>query len=339
MKIFLPFAITGIGGTATFAKKFQEGMQRRGHEVFFEPQPDYDVLFLIVQAPFKYLIDAKRRGKPIVQRLDGMWYWSVVKWKYPLYNLKAKIIRHIFADFTIYQSEYSKYCAKRFLGKKHQDPSVTIYNGTDLNVFGSQGPTKEHLQDNPQQKLFFTASAFRRKDQIVPIFQILENYRKKYGSNFKLLVAGTFSGEATQIPHTYQGFKEIVFLGKIENKDLPLYERAVDVFLFTHLNPPCPNNIIEALACGLPVCGVADGAMPEIITGGLNGELTPTDGNAFWRQRHYNKELFADNIQKILSHKNVYSINARGVAESRFSLDTMIENYIDALNQLNVKKL
>ncbi len=331
MKIFLPFEIRGIGGTSTFAKKFQEGMQKHGHEVFFRYQKNYDVLFLVVQAPFKYLIEAKRRNIPIIQRLDGTYYWSVSGWKFPLYNLKAAIIRHSFADFTLYQSEYSKYCAKKFLGKKHLDPSVIIYNGTDLDLFSPKGETI-NLRDTPDQKIFFTASAFRREDQIIPLFHALKAYREKYGSNFKFLIAGTFSGKVSDIPKRYQDFREAIFLGKIENADLPKYERSADVFLFTHLNPPCPNNVIEALACGLPICGVADGSMSELITPGKNGELASAKGSAFWKERIYDPVAFADNIQKILDHREVYSENARLSAEKNFSLNAMIADYEKALS-------
>src|SRR5215204_1312230 len=110
MKIFLPFQVKDIGGPSTFAKKFQLGMEELGHTVVYDYCNDYDVLFLIVQCPLKYLIDAKRRGKKIVQRLDGTYYWTVSGWKFPLLNAKATYIRHLFTDFTVYQSDFSHAC-------------------------------------------------------------------------------------------------------------------------------------------------------------------------------------------------------------------------------------
>lgn len=335
MRIFLPFTIQGIGGTATFAIKFKQGMEAYGHTVFFEEPEEYDVLFLIVQAPFKYLIDAKRRGKKIVQRLDGTYYWSVASWKFPLFNLKAAIIRHFFTDFTIYQSEYSKYCAEKFLGKKRHDPSVLIYNGVDLNLFSPDGPKKD-LRDNPNQQIFFTASAFRREDQITPILKALEIYSKKYTDNFLFLVAGTFSPALRSIPEQWSHCKNVRFLGKIENSKLPDYERVADVFLFTHLNPPCPNNVIEAMACGLPVCGVEDGAMREIVATEKNGLLIPVSGDAFWNMRHLNTESFADNLHTIVMNKESFSTESRRIAKERLSLETMLEHYSQTLEKLIV---
>lgn len=63
MKIFVPYPVKDIGGTSIFARKFQKGMEERGHEVFFEYRPDYDYIFAIVVCYPKYLIQAKLKGK------------------------------------------------------------------------------------------------------------------------------------------------------------------------------------------------------------------------------------------------------------------------------------
>lgn len=325
MKIFIPFARKDIGGTSIFATKFKVGMEKLGHEVFFEYREDYDILFLIVQAPFRYLFDAKRRGKKIVQRLDGTYYWSVASWKFPLYNLKAALIRHLFTDLTIYQSRYSKYCAEKFLGRKNLDLSAIIYNGVDTHNFSPKGEILS-LRSHPKQKVFFTASDFRRRDQIIPILEALIHYQKTYGDDFVFLVAGTFSREARTVPEEWAHFKNVSFLGKIPNSDLPKYERGADAFLITHLNPPCPNNVLEALACGLPICGVADGAMPELVDSGETGFLIQTEGDAFWQPRVIDPKAFSDALHKTLASPD-YREKSRTRALNRFSIDHMIDEY------------
>ncbi len=332
MKIFLPIEIKDIGGMHIFAKNFKESMEKMGHEVFFDFRKNYDVLFVVVRCPLKYLIDAKKRGKRIFHRLDGIYYWSVSGWRYWLYNLKPKFIHNFFADFTIYQSEYSKYCVDKFLGKKKSKNCAIIYNGVDLNIFSANGE-KINLKDNSEQKVFFTASAFRRNDQIIPIINALEIYKNKYGENFKFIVAGSLSGETKEVPNKYLNFTQIKFIGKIKNNELPLYERAADVFLFTHLNPPCPNNVIEAMACGLPICGINDGAMKELIKEKVSGLLIKIKGDSFWSKRKININEFADNLNYIISSQEMMSENSRKIAEERFSLETMAKNYANILNK------
>lgn len=333
MKIFIPFELKDIGGPTSFVTKFKLGLEKRGHEVTLQETPDYDILFLIVQAPFKYILKAKKRKIPIVQRLDGVYYWSVASWKFPLFNLKALIIRHLFADYTVYQSKYSKYCVNKFLGKKKNEISEIIYNGVDTTVFTPHGSTL-NLRDTPDQKIFFTASAFRRKDQILPLFEALTHYQENYPTPFKFLIAGTFSHEVTHTPQEFAHFKNAVFLGKIDNSELPLYERSVDVFLFTHLNPPCPNNVIEALACGLPICGISDGAMQELVTEDRDGKLLVAPGHAFWEKRDFSPVAFAKQLDTILQKKEQLSRGSRTRAVDYFSLEKMIEQYIDFLTKI-----
>ena len=47
--------------------------------------------------------------------------------------------------------------------------------------------------------------------------------------------------------------KNILFQGRVENKDIPTYLNAADVFVLPTLREGCCNAIIEAMACGLPI--------------------------------------------------------------------------------------
>lgn len=327
MKIFIPFSIEETGGTSTFAKKFGQALQKEGHEVFYTFRKDYDVLFVIVQCHPFYLFHAKLHKKKIIQRLDGVYYWSVASWKYPLLNFPPAFIHRFFADFTVYQSKYSKHCADTFLGKRKDEHYSIIYNGVNTSVFTPVGERIENLRDNPDQQIFITASKFRRTDQIIPLIEALEIYKKKYTNNFKFLIIGDFTREVTEVPKQFSQFAELYFLGKIRNEDLPKYQRSSDVFLMTHLNPPCPNNVIEAMACGLPICGVNDGSMSELTSPGENSLLIPAEGEAFWQRRQYDTNQFADNLHAIMQNLRSYSDKSREIAEKKFSLDDMTQRY------------
>lgn len=339
MKIFIPYPVKDIGGTSIFIRKFREGMEKRGHEVFFEYQSDYDYIFAIVVCYPKYLIQAKLKRKKIVQRLDGMFYYSVSGWNYLRLNFPTWLIRTFFSDYTIYQSHYSKYCTEKFLGRKRKEKFSLIYNGADLNKFSPKGENlREKIQDKPNQQIFITASKFRREDQIIPIIESLREYRKKYTKNFKFLIIGEFEGKVKNVSDTYKDLDFLNFVGKVKNEELPKYLRSSDIFLITHLNPPCPNNVIEAMASGLPICGVNDGAMSELTEQGKNSLLIPTKGDAFWKIRTLNTKIFAENIGKIMQKQEEYSKNSRKLAEKKFDLDLMIDKYIQAFENLNDRK-
>lgn len=333
MKILVPFQVRDIGGPSTFANKFKRGMEKRGHQVTFCESDQYDIVLVIVQAPFRLLSRARATKKPIVQRLDGIFYWTTSRWMFPLLNLKALIIRHCFADYTIYQSEYSRRSAQRFLGLKHHESASVIYNGVDTELFSPHGET-HNLRDFPEQKVFFTASEFRRRDQLIPILEALSWYHDHSSTAFKFVIAGNFSREFLGFERELKQYPWVQFLGKIANKDLPTYERGSDVFLFTHLNPPCPNNVLEAIACGLPVVGVADGAMPELVTTGKEGLLLSVQGEAFWQGRVYDTQQFAKHIDAVLANSDVLAQASRQRAEKQFSLESMLDQYETVLKNL-----
>lgn len=336
MKIFIPYPVKDIGGTSIFIKKFQVGMEKRGHEVFFEYRPDYDYIFAIVVCYPRYLIQAKLTKRKIIQRLDGMFYYTTSGWNYLRLNFPAWIIRKFFSSYTIYQSRYSQYSVEKFLGKKKNEKYSLIYNGVDIDKFSPAAENiKNKLQDNPEQQIFITASKFRRNDQIIPLVEALKKYHEKYTENFKFLIIGEFTGKIKNLPQKYSSAPYLKFTGKIKNEDLPGYLRSADCFLITHLNPPCPNNVVEAMAAGLPICGVADGAMKEITEPGKNSLLIPAFGDAFWKERTYDAGKFADNLALIMKNQKTYSRNSRQIAEKRFSLDAMIDKYIEAFESLN----
>lgn len=62
-------------------------------------------------------------------------------------------------------------------------------------------------------------------------------------------VSSIFIGSGPEFPTC----KNIIFQGRVNNKELPLYLNAADVFVLPTLNEGCCNAIVEAMACGLPI--------------------------------------------------------------------------------------
>ncbi len=61
------------------------------------------------------------------------------------------------------------------------------------------------------------------------------------------------------------------FLGSVTHSELPVYMNAADVLCLPSRNEGCPNVILEAHACGLPVIASRTGGIPELITEGKTG--------------------------------------------------------------------
>ena len=335
IKIFLPKKIAQTGGTSTFARNFKTGMEKRGFKVCFSWQKDYDVLLASPTAPLRYLIHAKINKRPILHRLDGVYYpGSSAGWLWAILNLQLSVIRNIFASSIIYQSKYSQEaCSKRLLPYQHKKPTSTIYNGVDTTIFSPKG-TNKNLRDDPKQDIFISASRFRTKDQIIPLLNSFLIYQKKYNNNAKLLLIGPFEEQVTHIPKKYEGAPGVRFLGVVTHKELPTYLRTADIFLLTHKTPPCPNNILEALACGLPICGIADGAMPELVTNGVEGELVQEST----RKTKEIAELLAQRLNIITKKQKEYSVHARKKALKEFTIETMLDKYASLIRNATQSK-
>lgn len=329
MIIFLPIKPQLTGGTSSFARKFEQGMKVRGHTVTFTFQSDYDVLLVAASCQIQYLLHAKAHHKRIIHRLDGVHYPTTVAGRlYLAYNFPIWLARQ-FADVTIYQSQYAKFCCERFLGKARSEREYVIYNGIDISLFsppyeGGVGVVNTAAQAH--FPTFLTAQKFRRRDQLEPLIKAVGIFRKKYNKNAKLLVAGNFIEEAVAVREQYKNSDFVEFLGPVNHGQLATLHKKADVFLYCHPNSSCPNNVLEAMASGLPICGVADGAMPEIVQG--NGELIPAPGDGFFKSRELNLEDFADNLYKILENRESYSLASRKIAVEKFSLEVMIEQYL-----------
>ena len=309
-------------------------MEKRGHRVIFQYQPDYDLLLVSPSCLWRYLINAKKHKKPILHRLDGVFYPSTIAgWRYPLFNLRLQTTQLFFTNFTVYQSKYSIRSCKRFLKTQYNNPSTLVYNGVDINQFSPTGKIKQ-LRKNPQQHIFITTGCFRRLDQVLPLIESFNKYRQKYYANSRLIFIGNYVKKTANIPNKYQGDKHILFMNTVDNNNLPAYLRAADIFLFSMQNSACPNNILEAMACELPVCGIADGSMPELTISGTTSELTPAHSEAFYYWRKIDTAAFAHNMNTIMQNHKHYTQASRQRVIKHFDAEDMTNKYLTVINHL-----
>lgn len=69
---------------------------------------------------------------------------------------------------------------------------------------------------------------------------------------------------AEELEREASSHNNVIFVGKIQNKKLPLYLNASDVLVIPSMwEDPRPRVILEALTCGLPVIATKRGGIPE----------------------------------------------------------------------------
>lgn len=352
MKIWLPIKLSATGGSSSFAHKFKQGMEQHGHQVFLSmpspalrphpiplpvqgegPPPDYDVLLVSPRAPLPLVYRARQQGKLIIHRLDGAYYPTTpAGWLFPVYNAPLTAIQYL-SHHTIYQSQYASQICRHLVGPRSAKRTSIILNGVDTDQFTPDGP-HQIVRQSPDQPIFFTAQQFRRRDQIEPLVQALAAYQERHHHKAKLVVAGDFIGEAATLLPALKKNPSLQLLGPIGNDKLPEYLRAADAFLYCHPNPACPNNVLEAMACGLPVVGINDGAMPELVRHEQDGYLVSLPGNGHLFPRRFNPVAFADAMHQAIINKPKLGQNARERVLVQFPLNHMIKTYQSVFDNL-----
>jgi glycosyltransferase involved in cell wall biosynthesis len=117
--------------------------------------------------------------------------------------------------------------------------------------------------------------------------------------------------------------------GVLPRERVPEVDRSAHVLFSADLNAACPNSVIEAMACGLPVVSYATGSLPELLEDDA-GLVVPWGSN-FWKLEAPDIPILAEAAQSILNQQDHYREAARKRAESAFGLDHMVDQYLEAL--------
>ncbi len=115
----------------------------------------------------------------------------------------------------------------------------------------------------------------------------------------------------------------VIFAGRNTHDAIPIYMNACDIFCLPSRNEGCPNVVLEAMACGVPIVATNVGGIPELVNDSKLGILVAPENSrsladalikAFDRQwdydaiaRHGSQFTWAENAQKLFHMLSVVS--------------------------------
>lgn len=315
---------------ASFRLKFEQGLRARNIDVTYDLDDKSDAVLVI--AGTRFLLDlnrARRRGIRVVQRLDGINWVQRVKWSGVKYSVRAEygnfmlsLIRNRFADGVIYQSQFIRRWWEEWYGVA-KAPASVIINGVDLNAYTHDG---EHERPTDKYRMLLLEGSLARglNSGLFHAVSVAEKMSKKYP--MEVIVAGTVD-EVTQ--KKLQSSVPVKFLGTVPRADIPKLARSSHLMYCAEINPPCPNSVIEALACGLPVIGFDSGSLKELVTDDA-GCIVPYGANP-WKLETPNIGALASSAGEVLEKQDQFRAAARWRAESALGLDQMVESYLKVL--------
>jgi glycosyltransferase involved in cell wall biosynthesis len=325
--------VDGLAGVASFRLKFEDGLRSRGVDVTHNlSEPSDAVLVLAGTRHLLPLWTARLRGQRIVQRLDGInWVHKKRNTGLKHYlraeygNLILSFIRSRIATNIIYQSDFSRNWWEDWYGEIPA-PSTVIHNGVDLNVY----TPGNGIPPNPPYKLLLVEGSLgggyeMGLDNAIRLTEILQ---QKHNLQVELMVVGKITEEhKTQVASKTNII--INWMGSVPRDRIPEIDRSAHLLFSADLNAACPNSVVEALACGLPVLSFDTGALNELVPGD-SGRVIPYGGNP-WNIDPPDVESLADAGAEILRNQQQFRKSARKQAEENLGLDQMANNYLEVL--------
>ncbi len=323
------------GGPASFQAKFKKGMAERGIEVTYDLEDHpYDVVLVSggLRFPGK-LKSAAEKNIPIVQRLDGInWVHKrsntglkhYIKSEYG--NLIISYLRDRVVNKIVYQSEFVLKNWERVYGPA-KVPHVVVHNGIDLDRYTPDGP---HDRPVSPLKIALVEGGFGGGHQygLETTVRLIEELKNKHGLLVEAHIAGRVSEKEKNYWEQHSDIP-IKWAGFLEPDAIPHFNRSAHLFFSAELNAACPNSVIEALACGLPVLAYDTGSLSELVQKNA-GKIVPFDGDP-WKKSTPDISVLAEAAVEIFENQEKFRAGARAWAEEALVLDAMLDNYLAAL--------
>jgi len=334
-RICLVPRLTGLGGPVSFQAKLASGLAARGVEVSFDPADAGCQAVLITGGTYhlEILWRLRRRGARLVQRLDGM-NWVHRKRRTGLRhylrseanNLVLALIRRRFADRIVYQSGFSKEWWERVYGPLSA-PDRVIYNGIDLNAYTAEGP--QALPADCIRLLMVEGHLGGGNESgLENGIHLAETLIHEHHLPVELCVVGDVPTSLRAAGERRLG-AAMRWAGIVPRERIPETDRSAHLLFSADLNAACPNAVIEALACGLPVVAFDTGALRELVSDGA-GSVVPYGSN-HWNLEPPDIPALARAAAEILADLPRRRQAARRRAEAAFGLDRMVDQYLEFL--------
>ena len=265
------------GGVNTFFDNFKKYAQRTNEINVMQDLKDVEIILTVghrygpdrkLKKPF--LMNASRGraiynplglftgkgSKKVVFRVDGLRKIYAQKTT----EADETLIDNLYlADSVVFQSRFSQECFDR-LEISYPDRNCIIYNGSNTDIFY---PSKT-VPDFSESIILITSSW---STNLKKGFETIARFSKLKG--VIVLHVGRWPDEVAS--------KEVRMLGTIGQKEVGQALRKGHFFLFPSELEACPNAVLEALACGLPVLYHNSGGTPELCSEGRFGMPIPSD--------------------------------------------------------------
>ncbi|MFN8224342.1 MAG: glycosyltransferase family 4 protein [Gaiellales bacterium] len=262
---------------------------------------------------------ARRRKAPIVLNQDGVGYpaWAGDRVAEVNRPLRRALLA---ADHVVYQTQFCKNDADHYLGEPRGTWEI-LPNAVDCEHF-----TPGHVPEGPPTLLL--AGNQTSPGRLGLALRTIAAVRATE-PEARLIVAGLVPApELGPFANTGNG---VELVGPYTQAEAPALYRRAHVLLHTKPLDPCPNVVLEAMACGLPVVFPASGGVPELVGDAGVGVRHDVSHE---RLSLPTAEAMAAGVLTALEEREALSASARVRAVERFPLPRWLEHHAELFAEL-----
>jgi glycosyltransferase involved in cell wall biosynthesis len=191
----------------------------------------------------------KACGVKLVHRIDERLEPNESRFRRKKHEFIARL--NTLVDVTVFQSHFAKENMSPILSCPR---SRVIHNGVDPTVFTADGPTLP-LEGRPRVlHVSWSVGESKRLDRIAGLLDALPREARVY-----------LVGRQAEAGLASQADPRVRVLGVKGREEVASLMRGSDFLFFPSEFDPCPNTVIEAMACGLPVLYHSSGGTVELV--------------------------------------------------------------------------
>lgn len=324
MQVFLNMDGRGKGGPQVWTGRLRAALEQRGYGITLDLSESWAAALFIIGS--EGIDKALGRGRTVGYRVANgylpPWFEAMGQPMRPEHHaVNAAIARALeLSDVVIYQSRWSKAQLDQHIAVRTERYAI-IHNGVDLHHFS---PAQVSATDLP---VLGTVGVLRYTYRLETFFELSRRLEIPH----RLLIVGSLDGAAAAIMARYQADPvigpRITHQAHVPPARLPDFYRQMSVLVHPVSGDACPNVVVEALACGVPVVAPTFGGTAELIGAG---------GRLFEAKPWVYDEDFVDAMTVACRETLAQQVELAGLARQRAeeALDhvRMVETYLQALN-------
>jgi len=320
-KIKIGFSFNlGNGGPSIFLKKLKKSIEKQKlakTTYFIDPTATCNIFANKVRNLWR---------KPYFFRVDGIGI-DKSKPQEHLEIINNQIKEGIIGSIgVIFQSTFSKNMVEQVFNIKVKNYKI-IVNGTDRTIFNNYGENlREELNIEKNALVFISSAKWRGVKRLDDVINVFKEFKKRYKKKTYLIIIGKEG----------KNKDGIIYIPHIDNEELPKYLRTGDIYLYLSWIDNCPNSVIEAISCGLPVICSNQGGTNEIIKLTRGGIIVKADNELDFSNIYLDnppKPNYKEIIEAMLKMSNNLEKYKKEIKFEEIDIDNVAKKYVNFIKQ------